>query len=329
MEQTMAEASNTESTEREDFAKAEARLDEIKGMKLGDMSDDDLENVMVERKALRAQKEEMIGNAQVEAAAEDQERSNAEKIAAEAAEIAKAEAEATAQAEKAKQIEERQKADVAQAEVLLAEIKGTSVEKKENTEESEAINAMVEAARAYRNGGGVDRTQYDATWKNIPDAIKKEPGFSEKVSNAMKEDGAKQELAQEKPKEELQSSQEQISTPEENIMILKYGEKMRQDADQLVDVVKQIAGKQREVVAEGGAQKRPDLWEELQALKNKRNLLKNDTSFFKFRPQKTGEGVAQYFDYKNDEVRKYQEAEKADPYTASRLEEVAEIEKGM
>lgn len=117
MESTVAGA---ESTEREDFTKVDTRLDEIKSMNMGDMSDDDLENVMAERKALRSQQAEMMGVAQVEATAENQERSDAEKVA----EVAKAEAEAAAQVEKAKQIAERKQAETVQAETLLAEIKG-------------------------------------------------------------------------------------------------------------------------------------------------------------------------------------------------------------
>lgn len=117
-------ASSTESTEREGFAKVDTRLDEIKGMNMGDMSDDDAEKVLAERKELRAQKEEMMGAAQMEATAENQERSEAEKVA----EVVKAEAEANAQAEKVKQIEERKKVDAVQAEALLAEIKGVGIE---------------------------------------------------------------------------------------------------------------------------------------------------------------------------------------------------------
>ena len=69
--------------------------------------------------------EEMMGSVQVEATAENQERSEAEKMAAE---TAKAEAEAIAQDEKAKQIEERKKEDATRVETLLAEIKSGNVE---------------------------------------------------------------------------------------------------------------------------------------------------------------------------------------------------------
>ncbi len=171
---------NIENTERGAFARVDARLDEIKGMNIGDMSDEDAEQLLAERKALRAQKEEMMSAAVAEATTEGQERVDAEKMAIETARM---EAEAAAQAEKAKQIEERKQVEAAQIEALTAEIKGGSVEKGVN--EADAINAMVEAARAYRDGGSVDRSGYDAVWKNIQDASKKAPGFSDKVSSAM------------------------------------------------------------------------------------------------------------------------------------------------
>lgn len=143
-------AASTESTEREDFAKVEARMDEIKGMNMGDMSDDDLENVVAERKALRAQKEEMMGIAQVEAAAENQERSDAEKVA----EVAKAEAEANAQAEKAKQIEERKQADAIQIEALSAEIKEGSIEKQQAENISEKLNEVTSSLMSLFESAG-------------------------------------------------------------------------------------------------------------------------------------------------------------------------------
>lgn len=125
---------STASTEREDFVKTEARLDEIKGMNIGDMSDEEAENVLAERKALRAQQAEMMGSAQEEATAEGQVREvydeahqeNQEIIEAEkkVAEAEKVAAEAAAQAEQAEQSAIRRQAELEEADALLAEIKG-------------------------------------------------------------------------------------------------------------------------------------------------------------------------------------------------------------
>jgi len=274
MESTGAGSASAENTEREDFAKVDARLDEIKDMKMGDMSREEMMNALDEKDALEKSKAEMMGSAQEEATAEGQVRENydeahemnrgideAEQKKAEAEKVA---AEAEEQAKQAEEIAIKRQAELAQADALLAEIKGGNT-------------------------------------------------------------GANQEATAEE-----QGIQEQVVEPEENIMILKYGEKMRQEADQLVDIVKQIAEKQKILNTEGGAQKRPDVWEELQSLKDRRNTIRGDTSFFKFRSQRTGEeSFGQYMDYKNDEVRKYKDAEKSDPYTASRLAEVAEIEKSQ
>ncbi len=129
-------STTTESTERDDFTKAEARLDEINSMNLGDMSDDDLESVMVERKALRAQKTEMVGDAQDEANAENQKIDDLEQQKAEA-ERAAAEALAEAQQaeEKARALEERKNEDAEKIAALRAEITGEGKPAQEEAQE--------------------------------------------------------------------------------------------------------------------------------------------------------------------------------------------------
>ena len=148
-ESTGTGGASTESTERDDFAKVEARLDEIKAINLGDMSDDDLENVMAERRALRAQKTEMVGNAQDEANAEnkvrevydeatmenqkidalEQQKAEAERVAAEAL------AEAQQAEEKARALEERKNDDVEKIVALRAEITGEGKSAQEGARE--------------------------------------------------------------------------------------------------------------------------------------------------------------------------------------------------
>ena len=129
-ESTSAGTASTENTEREDFAKAEARLDEIKKMSLDELSDDEAEAILAERKALRAQKTEMVGNAQDEATMENQKIDALEQQKAEA-ERASAEALAEAQRaeEKARALAERQQEDAEKIATLRAGIVGEEAER--------------------------------------------------------------------------------------------------------------------------------------------------------------------------------------------------------
>lgn len=108
------------SKDREDYTANEEKLKNLGGKNIADMSDDEAETFLAERKKIKGANEDIKDKAFDEAGTENQER-DAEKAKAEAA--AQEATEVTRQ-EQTKKDEEARQADVAKAAMLAEQIKG-------------------------------------------------------------------------------------------------------------------------------------------------------------------------------------------------------------
>ncbi len=122
---------------------------------------------------------------------------------------------------------------------------------------------------------------------------------------------------------------EQIGAPKSE-MFEKYGEKMRQAADDLVENRKAIeANEEARKKVEYGTPEWQKLWDEGRALNDRRNELASDAAWgsnvVKFREEKSNESWTSYGNYKSEELRQYRSAALDDPYVVLRMVEAGAL----
>jgi hypothetical protein len=117
-------------------------------------------------------------------------------------------------------------------------------------------------------------------------------------------------------------------------MFKKYGERMHQAADKLVLVVKEMRENEKKLIeAEHGSAEWKKLWDENNALNDRRNELRSDATWggkvIKFRGQKYGEeSYVQYEKYRSKETDAYNKTAMDDPYVVLRLAEADQLDRG-
>jgi hypothetical protein len=122
---------------------------------------------------------------------------------------------------------------------------------------------------------------------------------------------------------------EKIGAPK-NEMFGKYGDRMRQAADELVlNREKMIANEKELKKVEHGSEEWKKLWNENRTLNDKRNELSNDATWgsnvIKNPGQQYGESYTQYSEKRTNLLEKYREAAMDDPYVVLRMIEAGEL----
>ena len=350
---------SADTSDKDQYEANAARLAEMSAKNVGELSDDELETMLAERKALRSAQTENIGRAQAEATAENAER-DAE-IARKAAEAKVAED--AARAEQAAAHAAKEAEDATKAAALLKQIKSGNVggegkpAEKISDVETAAINTMLKIAQLARRGDPKAREDYYSTWNALPLEMKTKPGFKDRLEIAMREDRKQErgvayeealvedaERTREKKGEvsgeakvteasiSEGSTEEQFEAPKTE-MFEKYGKRMRGAASELVSVMKEW-----EVNNGKAYDKTLDMAERLKAqetresLNDRRNQLLRDATFgaevVQFRRQKTGETYDEYSTYKYKTLDEYENTAMQDPQIVLNLAEAGQLGNG-
>lgn len=222
----------SDASDKNEYEKNAARLAEIGNKNLGEVSDDDLEAILAERKALKSAQTENIGKAEDEAIAEDMAR-DAEK-ARQAAEAKQAEEAARAEQAAAHQAKEAE--DAAKAATLAEQIKSGAV----GVSNTEAVGSMdrgegslykkLVAAFHARNQGQFD-SEKEQAWENLSAELLpqlqdisdlKEASFYLSESNRHIAEKKWDELSAEEV--ERAATPEEIEVAADNFRIGQYGD---------------------------------------------------------------------------------------------------------
>lgn len=279
----------------EDYVANEEKLKNLGGGKnITDMSDDEAEAFLAERKKLKTANEALKNEDHSEALTENEKadaygeadtmNKDLDAAKAKAEEAANLKAEALARAEQAEQDQMARQKEIDEATALAERIKnGTSI-------------------------------------REVPDIVK-----TEGRENAEHSESAGEDLGT-KPVEE------RLETPKTE-MFEKYGSTMRKAADELVSVMRDWEAKRAEQIAsEFNSPEWKRLTDEERALNDRRNQLREDAMWgakvIKFRSQSSGESWSQHSDYQSKELDAYQKAAMSDPYTVMRLAEASQLGQG-
>jgi hypothetical protein len=343
---------STDTSDKNQYEANAARLAEISTKNVGELSDDELETMLAERKTLRSAQSENIGRAQEEATAE-----NAERDAETARKAVEAKAaEDAARAEQAAAHAAKEAEDAAKATALAEQIKSGNIggeakpAEKISDAETATISTMLKFAQLARRGDPKAREDYYSTWNALPLEMKTKPGFKDRFETAMKgdrkqergvayEEALVEDAERTKEKEGISDEVKPMEIAQEDIiekigapkteMFEKYGERMRNSSSELVTIVKTMQKKWDEMVAAGGAQKNPKLWEEHRALNEKRNKLRGDAmSGVDFRRKKTNETYDEYWDYQRKAMQEYRNTAMQDPQTILNMAASGELGNG-
>jgi hypothetical protein len=308
---------------------------------------------------LEKEKNEMIKNDHEEALAENEsfdqqkaaEKAEAERVSSEKAANEKAEAEQKAATEKAqheayvKKQETDEQAKLAELRAKLGGEQQSVAEVVETPEGGGKNNFDLEKwhnkeVTVQRSNGGIEKGWFVSSnndrgvfvfksaegggylQKNIPfeqfNALNTEDSAVENVDSSA-------EVTEKPGVEELT---EKIGASE-SAMFEKYGSKMRQAADELVEVANAMREINRNMEMAGSDDERKEIWKGHKSLNDRRNELLDDAtwggSVLDRATQKAGETFTEASDRRSNEHKKYQEAAMDDPYVVLRLVEAGQL----